>query len=82
MDTNYSISDLATISNGMGNSGGSLWFIILFFLIFNNNGWNRYGNGEFGQYATAASQQEILLVSSSRTLTISSIEDSLLLAME
>lgn len=60
MDTNYSISDLATISNGMGNSGGSLWFIILFFLIFNNNGWNRYGNGEFGQYATAASQQEIL----------------------
>lgn len=61
MDTNYSISDLAAISNGMGNSGGSLWFIILFFLIFNNGNWNRgFNNGEFGQYATAASQQEIL----------------------
>lgn len=59
MDTNYSISDLAAISNGMGNSGGSLWFIILFFLICNGGGWNR-GYGEFGQYATAASQQEIL----------------------
>ncbi len=62
MDTNYSIADLATITNGgTGNMGGSLWFIILFFLIF-NNGWNNrgYGNGDFGQYATAASQQEIL----------------------
>ena len=57
---NYSLSDLATVTNGWGNgNGNSFWFIILFFLIFNNNGWNR-GNGEFGQYATAASQQEIL----------------------
>lgn len=64
MDTNYSIADLATITNGCnGNMGGSLWFIILFFLIFNNNGWgNRgYGNGDFGTFATAASQNEILL---------------------
>lgn len=62
MDTNYSIADLATITNGgTGNMGGSLWFIILFFLIFNNNGWGRgYGNGDFGQYATASSQNEIL----------------------
>lgn len=62
MDTNYSISDLATIANANGdNMGGSLWFIILFFLIF-NNGWNGrgYGNGDFGQYATASSQNEIL----------------------
>ena len=62
---NYSISDLATVANaGFGNNGGnSFWFIILFFLIFNNNGWNRgnYGTGEFGQFATAASQNEILL---------------------
>lgn len=69
MDANYSISDLATIANGNcnGNMGGSFWFIILFFLLCNNggwnNGWNRggYGTGEFGQYATAASQNEILL---------------------
>ena len=62
---NYSISDLATVANaGFGNNGGnSFWFIILFFLIFNNGGWNRgnYGTGEFGQFATAASQNEILL---------------------
>jgi hypothetical protein len=62
MDTNYSIADLATITNGCnGNMGGSLWFIILFFLIFNNGWGNRgYGNGDFGQYATASSQNEIL----------------------
>ncbi len=61
MDTNYSIADLATITNGTGNMGGSLWFIILFFLIFNNGWGNRgYGNGDFGQYATASSQNEIL----------------------
>lgn len=61
---NYSLSDLATVTGGWGNSSGnSLWFIILFFLIFNNNGWNRggYGNGEFGTFATAASQNELLL---------------------
>lgn len=63
MDTNYSIADLATITNGgTGNMGGSLWFIILFFLIFNNGWGNRgYGNGDFGTFATAASQNEILL---------------------
>ena len=60
---NYSLSDLATVTggNGFGN-GNSFWVIILFFLICNGgwgNGWNR-GNGDFGQYATAASQQEIL----------------------
>lgn len=66
MDANYSISDLATIANGNcnGNMGGSFWFIILFFLICNNggwnNGWNRGTTGDYGQYATAASQQDIL----------------------
>ena len=61
MDTNYSISDLATITNGGSMGNGSLWFIILFFLIFNNGWGNRgYGNGDFGQYATASSQNEIL----------------------
>ena len=61
---NYSLSDLATVTGGWGNgSGNSFWFIILFFLIFNNNGWSRggYGNGEFGTFATAASQNELLL---------------------
>ena len=61
---NYSLSDLATVTggNGFGN-GNSFWIIILFMLIFGNGGWNRggYGTGEFGQFATAASQNEILL---------------------
>ena len=43
--------------NGMGNS----WvLIILFALIFGGNGLFGNRTGEFGQYATAASQQEIL----------------------
>lgn len=65
MDGNFSLADFATLANANnGNMGGSFWFIILFFLICNNggwnNGWNRNG-GDFGQFATAASQNEILL---------------------
>lgn len=62
---NYSLSDLATVTNGNGFGGNNMWLIILFFVIFGGNGlgWNRgnYGNGDFGQFATAASQNEILL---------------------
>ena len=60
---NYSLSDLAAVTrdgDGWGN-GGAWWIIILFLFVFmggNGLGWNR--QGEFGQYATAASQQEIL----------------------
>lgn len=59
---NYSLSDLAAVTGGngigMGGNGGLLILIVLF-LLFGGGGWNR-GPGEFGQYATAASQQEIL----------------------
>lgn len=59
----YSLSDLAAVTNRDGNDGfcgnGAIWLVLLFlFWGFNGNGWNR--QGEFGQYATAASQQEIL----------------------
>ena len=59
----YSLSDLAAVTNRDGNGGfcgnGAIWLVLLFlFWGFNGNGWNR--QGEFGQYATAASQQEIL----------------------
>lgn len=56
MDNNYSLSDIAAIAdNGMG--GNSAWVLILIFLLV-FGGFR--GNGELGQYATAASQQEIL----------------------
>lgn len=58
----YSLADIATAANageGFGGNGGLWILIILFFLIgMGGNGWNR--TGELGQYATAASQQEIL----------------------
>lgn len=56
MDNNMSLSDIAMATNG-GFGGNSAWVLILFILIF---GWGNRNNGEFGQYATAASQQEIL----------------------
>lgn len=60
MTEGYSLSDLAAVTNEGGLGGNSAWIlIILFFLVFGGNNWGR--NGEFGQFATAASQSEILL---------------------
>ena len=62
MDNGYSLSDLrAATGDGNGFGGnGAWWIIILFLFCFMGGGfgWNR--QGEFGQYATAASPQEIL----------------------
>ena len=60
---NYSLSDLrAAVDGGNDGFGGSwVWVILLFILLC--GGWNGGGGnrqGEFGHYATAASQQEIL----------------------
>lgn len=57
---NYTLSDLATATGGNGFGGSSWILIILFALIFGWGG-NGYGRtGDYGQFATAASQQEIL----------------------
>lgn len=59
---NYSLSDLAAVTHDNdGAFGGNAWWVILLFLFWGFNG-NNWGNrqGEYGQYATAASQQEIL----------------------
>ena len=57
---NYSLSDLAAVTkDGDGWGGGAWWIIILFLFVFMGGGWGNR-QGEFGQYATAASQQEIL----------------------
>ena len=64
MDSNYSLSDLrAAVDGGENDFGGNgaWWIIILFLFVFMGGGWNGLNRqGEFGQYATAASQQEIL----------------------
>lgn len=61
-NTGYSLSDIKAVTDNMGEGfGGSwIWVVIIFLFAFMNGGfgWNR--QSEFGQYATAASQQEIL----------------------
>lgn len=62
---NMSLSDIAAVTCGNDNEGwgqgGAWWIIILFLFVFMGGG-GLWGNrqGEYGQYATAASQQEIL----------------------
>ena len=60
---NYSLSDLRAAvdgcNDGLGN-GGAWWIIILFLVVFMGGGFWGNRQGDFGQYATAASQQEIL----------------------
>lgn len=62
---NMSLSDIAAVTRGNDNDGwgqgGAWWIIILFLFVFmGGNGLWGSRTGEFGQYATAASQQEIL----------------------
>ena len=63
---NMSLSDIAAVSRGNDNDGwgqgNAWWIIILFLFVFMGGNGGLWGNrtGEFGQYATAASQQEIL----------------------
>lgn len=62
MENSYSLSDLSAVTNGNGFGGNSSWWIIiLFVLLCGGNGWNR--GGDYGQFATAASQQDILFSS-------------------
>lgn len=55
------IAALTRGNTGFGGDGISWLVLILLFFGFMGGGWGgRYGNGELGQYATAASQQDIL----------------------
>lgn len=62
MDT-MSLSDIAAVTrndnDGWGN-GGAWWIIILFLFVFMGGGFWGNRNSDYGQYATAATQQEIL----------------------
>lgn len=63
MDNMPSLADIAAVTDGKTDGfNGGFWIfaLILIFAMMGGGfgGWNR--QGEFGQYATAASQQEIL----------------------
>ena len=63
---NMSLSDIAAVTRGNDNDGwgqgNAWWIIILFLFVFMGGNGGLWGNrtGEYGQYATAASQQESL----------------------
>ena len=63
MDT-VSLSDIAAVTRGNDNdgwgNGGAWWIIILFLFVLMGGGFWGNRNGDYGQYATAATQQEIL----------------------
>lgn len=63
MDSNLSLADIAAVTNGNGDGmfgGNGMWFFALIVLLLIGNNGLFGGRGEFGQYATAASQQDIL----------------------
>lgn len=55
--TNYSLSDIASVTGGNGFGGNNIVWLLVIFLLIGGMGFNR---GDYGNYATAASQQEIL----------------------
>lgn len=68
MDANtLTPADIAAVTRsneneGIGGGFGAYWIIILFLFVFMGGGFwgNRNQQGDYGQYATAASQQQIL----------------------
>lgn len=56
----YSLSDLAAATRDNDGFDGGAWWIVLLFVVLMGGGFWGNRQGEFGQYATAASQQEIL----------------------
>lgn len=60
MDSNLSLADIAAVTNADGIGGGNAWItILLFAMIFGSGGFG-FNRGDYGQFASAASQQEIL----------------------
>lgn len=58
-----SLADIAAVTkDGDWGGNGGAWWIIVLFALMSNGGWGAWNRGsDFGQYATAASQTEILL---------------------
>ena len=69
--SDYSLSDIISAVGGAGGNmfgGNAIWvvLILVFLLIGGGRGWNN--GGDYGQYATAASQQDILFSSKFQAL--------------
>lgn len=60
MENGYSLSDLAAVSNGEGFGGNNIVTLLLLFALIGGNGLFGGGRNYYGEYATAASQNEIL----------------------
>ncbi len=67
MDNVPSVADIAAVTDGRNNGfgdglGGGFWIfaLIILFAMMGNGMWGNRNNGDYGQYATAATQQEIL----------------------
>lgn len=60
MDSGLSASDVAMLNGNGGNWGGNSFMWIFALLILANGGIGGWGRGDYGQFASAASQQEIL----------------------
>lgn len=61
MIENMSPADIKAVTGSDdGCGGGAWWIIILFLFVFMGGGWGMNRQSDFGQFATAASQQEIL----------------------
>lgn len=59
---NYSLSDIANVTGRDGFGGSNSWVLIILFALIFGWGGNGFGNrSDFGQFATSASQSEILL---------------------
>lgn len=61
MDSNISLSDIAAVTGNDGFGGNNSWLLILLFaMIYGNGGFFGGNRGDYGNFATAASQQDIL----------------------
>jgi len=61
MDSGLSASDVAMLGNGGGFGNNSIIWLFALVLLANGGAWGN--RGDYGQYATAASQQDILFSS-------------------
>lgn len=60
MENNMSLSDIAAVTGGNGFGGNGLWILIILFFLIGIGGGGFGARGDYGTYATASSQQEVL----------------------